>query len=88
MKLTEIVQRAPVPVPWEEGGNIPWNEPSFSRRMLDQHLSQDHDRASRRSDVIDRHVEWIHGALLKSEHGRVLDLCCGPGFYTSRLAAL
>jgi len=88
MKLTEIVQRAPVPAPWEEGGNIPWNEPSFSRRMLDQHLSQDHDRASRRSDIIDKHVEWIHGALLKSEPGKVLDLCCGPGLYTSRLATL
>ena len=88
MKLTDIVQRAPVPAPWDEGGNIPWNDPAFSRRMLDQHLSQDHDRASRRSDIIDRHVEWIHGALLKSEPGRVLDLCCGPGLYTSRLAAL
>ena len=88
MKLSEIVQRAPVPAPWGEGENIPWNDPAFSRRMLDLHLSQDHDRASRRFDVIDRHVEWIHGALLKGEPGRVLDLCCGPGLYTSRLAAL
>ncbi len=88
MKLTEIVQRAPVPAPWGEGGNIPWDDPAFSRRMLDQHLSQDHDRASRRSDVIDSHVEWIHGALLKGEPGRILDLCCGPGLYTNRLAAL
>ncbi len=88
MKLSEIVRRAPVPAPWEEGENIPWNDPAFSRRMLDQHLSQDHDRASRPFDVIDRHVEWIHGALLKGEPGRVLDLCCGPGLYTSRLAAL
>ncbi len=88
MKLTEIVRRSPVPIPWEEGGNIPWNDPAFSRRMLDQHLSQDHDRASRRCDIIDRHVEWIHGALLKGKPGRVLDLCCGPGLYTSRLAAL
>ena len=88
MKLSEIVRRAPVPAPWEEGENIPWNDPAFSRRMLDQHLSQDHDRASRRFDVIDRHVEWIHGALLKGKPGRVLDLCCGPGLYASRLAAL
>ena len=88
MKLTEIVQRPPVPAPWDEGENIPWNDPAFSRRMLDQHLSQEHDRASRTFDVIDRHVEWIHGALLKGEPGRVLDLCCGPGLYTSRLAAL
>ena len=88
MKLSDIVRRMPVPVPWEEGENIPWNDPAFSRRMLDQHLSQDHDRASRPYDVIDRHVEWIHDVLLRGEAGRVLDLCCGPGLYTTRLAAL
>jgi SAM-dependent methyltransferase len=88
MKLLDIVRRVPVPAPWDEGGNIPWNDPAFSGRMLDQHLAQEHDRASRRSDIIDRHVEWIHGALLEGEPGRVLDLCCGPGLYTSRLAGL
>ena len=88
MKLTDIVGRTAVPVPWEEGGNIPWDDPAFSRRMLEQHLSQDHDRASRPFDVIDGHVEWIHGALLKEETGRILDICCGPGLYTTRLAAL
>ena len=88
MKLTDIVTRTTVPAPWEEGGNIPWDDPAFSKRMLDQHLSQEHDRASRPFDVIDRHVEWIHGALLNGETGRILDLCCGPGLYTSRLAAL
>ncbi len=88
MKLADIAGRAAVPAPWEEGGNIPWDDPAFSRRMLDQHLSQEHDRASRPFDVIDRHVEWIHDVLLKGEPGRVLDLCCGPGLYTSRLAAL
>ena len=79
--------RVPAPAPWDEGENIPWNDPAFSKRMLDQHLSQEHDRASRPYDVIDRHIEWIHGALLKGESARILDLCCGPGLYTSRLAA-
>lgn len=27
---------------------IPWDEPAFSQRMLENHLSQDHDWASRR----------------------------------------
>jgi SAM-dependent methyltransferase len=88
MKLTDIVRRAPVPGPWEEGPSIPWNEPGFSERMLEQHLSQDHDRASRRSDIIDEHVRWMHETLLGGRPGRVLDLCCGPGLYTTRLAAL
>jgi SAM-dependent methyltransferase len=88
MKLIDIVKREPAPAPWGEGGNIPWDDPEFSRRMLDQHLSQEHDRASRPFDVVDRHVDWIHGVLLGGRVGRVLDLCCGPGLYTTRLAAL
>lgn len=31
-----------------EESKIPWNEPAFSQRMLANHLSQDHDWASRR----------------------------------------
>jgi SAM-dependent methyltransferase len=56
--------------------------------MLEQHLSQDHDRASRRSGIIDEHVRWIHETLLGGVRSRVLDLCCGPGLYTTRLAEL
>ena len=65
---------------------IPWHEPEFSRRMLREHLSQAHDAASRRAERIDRHVAWIDDALLGGQPARVLDLGCGPGLYTSRLA--
>lgn len=32
---------------------IPWDEPAFSQRMLENHLSQDHDWASRRRKQLD-----------------------------------
>ena len=86
--LLDLVNRRPIPEPWEEGDNIPWDEPGFSHRMLAQHLSQAHDAASRRFSKIDEQVEWIHSKALSGERTRVLDLCCGPGLYTSRLAAL
>lgn len=86
--LMDIVDRAARPEPWAEGEKIPWNEPAFSRRMLAEHLSQSHDLASRRSEKIDRHVEWIHRDLLGSRPTRILDLGCGPGLYSSRLARL
>jgi SAM-dependent methyltransferase len=54
--------------------------------MLAEHLSQEHDLASRRGETIDRHVEWIFREVLGSRASRVLDLGCGPGFYMSRLA--
>jgi SAM-dependent methyltransferase len=56
--------------------------------MLREHLTQDHDLASRQFVKIDAHVKWIHRFLMRQRPGRVLDLCCGPGLYTSRLAAL
>ena len=86
--LTEVVSRQPAAEPWVEGEKIPWHEPEFSRRMLAEHLTQLHDAASRRSAKIDSHVAWIHRELLKGAPTRILDLGCGPGLYTSRLARL
>jgi len=85
MKLEDIGLLPPVPGPWSEGEKIPWDEPGFSRRMLREHLSQEHDAASRRAETIDRHVAFIDG-LLPRHPARILDLGCGPGFYASRLA--
>jgi SAM-dependent methyltransferase len=85
--LAQILHAGP-PRPWEEGGKIPWNDPGFSARMLQEHLSQEHDLASRRFETIDRQVSWIHSRLLGGRSSRILDLGCGPGFYCSRLASL
>ena len=84
----DIVTRAVPPEPWDEGDKIPWDEPDFSARMLRYHVSQDHDAASRRAQKIDEHVDWIHNTLLSGRPTRILDLGCGPGLYTTRLAAL
>jgi SAM-dependent methyltransferase len=66
---------------------LPWDDPGFSQRMLAEHLDQRHDKASRRLETIDAHVEWIVEELLSGRPGSVLDLGCGPGLYTQRLAA-
>jgi SAM-dependent methyltransferase len=88
MKISDIVSRQSPPVPWEEADNIPWNDPAFSERMLREHLTQDHDAASRRSETIDQHVDWIHNRVLAGKPSRILDLGCGPGLYALRLAKL
>ena len=86
--ILDLVRRKTVPEPWAEGDNIPWNEPGFSERMLTEHLSQAHDLASRRFEAIDTHIEWIHQKLLEGKRSKILDLGCGPGFYSSRLAKM
>jgi SAM-dependent methyltransferase len=88
MDLMEVVKRSRRPEPWAEGEKIPWDEPGFSRRMLKEHLSQEHDWASRRAATIQKHVDWIHRQVLSSQPGHILDLGCGPGLYTSQLARL
>ncbi len=86
--VLDIINRIPHPAPWSEGDNIPWNDPEFSERMLAEHLSQDHDLASRKEETIDDQVAWIFSEVLGSKPARLLDLACGPGLYTSRLAGL
>lgn len=88
LDLLKIVNRINPSIPWSEGEKIPWNEPGFSKRMLREHLSQDHDAASRRFEIIDQHVSWINVFLLNGQPSKVLDLGCGPGFYCSRLVKL
>ena len=88
MKPINIPTRKSPPEPWAEGDNIPWNEPGFSRRMLREHLTQSHDLASRRSERIDAHVDWVHREVLGGSPTKILDLGCGPGLYASRLARL
>lgn len=87
MDLNQLVSRVPV-VPWSGTSKIPWNDPSFSERMLQEHLDQSHGAASRPLALIDRQVRWIHQELLQSRSQRILDLGCGPGFYCAGLGAL
>jgi SAM-dependent methyltransferase len=86
MKLLDMIHRTVPPAPWDEGDNIPWNDPDFSERMLKEHLSQMHDAASRRIEKIEEQVEWIHHKVLLGRFTKILDLGCGPGLYSSRLA--
>lgn len=86
MKLENLITREMPPKPWAEGEKIPWDDPGFSERMLKERLSQNHDMASRRQTMIDLHVSWINETCLHGRLSRILDLACGPGLYSQRLA--
>ncbi len=64
-----------------------WTRPHLSQQMLNFHLNQETDLASRRFELIDRVVNWIDSQLNLS--GKTLcDLGCGPGLYTDRFALM
>ena len=59
--LRAIAAREPLRA-WGPGlEDLPWGDPAFSERMLSEHLTQDHELASRRLDTIDRQVELLRG---------------------------
>jgi SAM-dependent methyltransferase len=71
--------------PWDGKYKIPWDDQEFSERMLREHLSQEHDMASRRSANIEHLAAWINQTILSNRPSRILDLGCGPGLYEKYL---
>lgn len=69
MTLHDLILNSEPLTPWAEGKKIPWDDPEFSARMLSEHLSQNHNAASRRTDKIDQHTSWIHHHILHERCG-------------------
>lgn len=71
--------------PWSDSYKIPWNDSAFSARMLREHLSQEHDLASRRDALITQQADWLKTKMFGNSPTRVLDIGCGPGLYAAKL---
>lgn len=84
--LWQIYRRSERPEPWEKEGNLPWNDPDFSRRMLREHLDESHGAASRVTAEREQQLAWFWSRLGFHAGARVLDLTCGPGLYAVALA--
>lgn len=69
---------------------IPWDDPHFSRRILDVHLDNSTDAASRGIDRVNAECAFLND-IISDNLGRpahVCDLTCGPGLYAVQLARL
>lgn len=64
-----------------------WTRPHLARQMLQYHLNQETELASRPYETIDRIVNWIDSRLVLSGK-RLCDLGCGPGLYAQRFATM
>ena len=82
-ELTNIHQR---PNPFSVyTADVLWTEPHLSQQMLNYHLNQDTDLASRRFLSVDGVVDWIDQKFVLNGK-KVCDLGCGPGLYTERFS--
>ncbi len=63
-----------------------WDDEYISEWMLRAHLDPDEDGASRKLTFIEASVSWLVDYAKLTSGAAVLDLGCGPGLYTERLA--
>ncbi len=84
--LWKVHHRSSQPVPWTQGGNLPWNEPVFSERMLREHLDESHGAASRVEAERAMQIEWLWQKLRLQAGAQLFDVTCGPGLYAVEFA--
>lgn len=84
--LWKIYRRPLRPEPWRWGGNLPWEDPAFSERMLREHLDEAHGAASRVTEERLLQLDWIWSKTALAPNYAVCDLTCGPGLYAVEFA--
>jgi SAM-dependent methyltransferase len=83
-----LYHRPDPPQPWVDDGNLPWDDPQFSQRMLREHLDQSHGAASRTAPERELVINWLREKLHINAGDHLLDLTCGPGLYAVQFARL
>ncbi len=79
------INERPAPFAWLTTEAL-WTDPYISEQMLGYHLDGTIDLSSRRTSFIEASVAWIVETFGIGPGSRVVDLGCGPGLYTNRLA--
>lgn len=84
--LWRIYKRPSRPTLWQNGGNLPWDDPAFSRRMLREHLDESHGAATRQMPERMAQMDWLWQKLALQPGQHFLDATCGPGLYAVEMA--
>ena len=84
--LSDVFRRPPVFS--EYTADRLWQDEHISQRMLELHLDEHAELASRPHEFIDRSVEWMRSRFQIGTNTVVFDYGCGPGLYTSRFARM
>jgi SAM-dependent methyltransferase len=85
--LWRVYGRAERPEAWgKNAGNLPYNDPEFSKRMLREHLDDTHGAASRTASERNLQIGWLWEKLDLQNESLLFDVTCGPGLYAVEFA--
>jgi len=63
-----------------------WNDKYISKKMLEYHLNENIDPASRKKSFLNRSADWIISRFNIGTETKICDFGCGPGLYTTQFA--
>lgn len=85
MKILNILKNAGKPELYEKGNSVMWTDKHISQQLLNVHLDLEVDLCSRNSGAINSTIKWLL-ANIENKPLNILDLGCGPGLYSVKLA--
>ena len=86
LRISDLRRAMRRPGLFEGDGELYWNDPLISDKILAAHLDPTSDDASRRPATVAKSAAWI--ASQAGTGRRLLDLGCGPGLYCEELVRL
>lgn len=82
--LKDIYRR---PELWEKyTAETLWNDKHISKKMLEYHLNEANEPASRNKAFMEKSIAWIVSRFNLGDGTKVCDFGCGPGLYTTQFA--
>ena len=85
-QIQRMLSQLAHPKPYDKGTDMLWTDPYISEQLLACHLDETSNLASRRADLRAAVIHFLQQYL--SPGDSILDLGCGPGLYTHKLAEL
>ncbi|OPG94435.1 hypothetical protein B2I21_31105 [Chryseobacterium mucoviscidosis] len=85
-KMDKLLEVAKIPEPFEEGTIQIWLDSDRADLVLKAHFDENIPGGSRDSGFIDETIGFISEIAPLENYKKVIDLGCGPGFYSQKLA--
>ena len=87
MNIKSIISNSIKPAPYASGTAQMWVDEYISTQLLQVHLNQNIELASRKETTITKTINWMLNKVDGSQLA-ILDLGCGPGLYAEKLTKL